>query len=53
MAPGVAGPKNQIRQTIEAFEERRLSASGRTEDGKYLLGSDVEVDIPEGPAEES
>ena len=41
-------PKDQIRQPVEAFETRRLSASGRTEDGEYLPWVDAEVNVPVG-----
>jgi hypothetical protein len=44
----VTGPKDQIRQSVKAFEERRLSTSSRAKDGKYLVGLDKKVDIPEG-----
>ena len=44
----MVGSKNQIRQSVQAFEERRLSTSGRAKDGKYLVGLDMKVDIPEG-----
>ena len=43
--PGVAGPEDQIRQTIKAFEERRLSTASWAEDGKDLFGSNIEIDI--------
>jgi len=41
-------PKDQIRQPVEAFEKRCLSASGRTEDDEYLPWVDREVNIPKG-----
>jgi len=44
----MAGPKGQVCQTIKAFEECGLSTSGRAKDGKYLIGLDTEIDIPEG-----
>jgi hypothetical protein len=42
----VTGPKDQICKTVQSFEKRRLSTSGWAEDGKYLLGSDIKIDIP-------
>jgi hypothetical protein len=45
---GVAGSKDQIRQTIKAFEECRLSTASRAEDGKDLFGSNIETDILQG-----
>ena len=44
----MTGPKDQIRQSVQAFEEGRLSTSGRAKDGKYLVGLDRKVDIPKG-----
>jgi len=41
----VPGPKDQIRQTIQAFEERRLSAASWAEDGKDLFGWNIQIDI--------
>jgi hypothetical protein len=38
-------PVDEIGQTIEAFEERRLATSCRTENGKDLVGPDVEINI--------
>jgi hypothetical protein len=45
---GVAGPKSQIRETIHAFKECCLPTASRAEDGKYLLGPNIQVDIPQG-----
>jgi len=41
-------PEYQIRQSVEVFEKRRLSASGRTKDGKYLLRENLQINIPKG-----
>jgi hypothetical protein len=45
---GVASSKDEIRQTIEAFEECRLSTTSRAEDCKDLFGSNIEIDILQG-----
>jgi hypothetical protein len=44
----VPGPKDQICQTIEALEKRGLPAPGRTENGKYLIRLNMEIDILKG-----
>jgi hypothetical protein len=45
---GVAGSKNEIRETVQAFEERCFPTSSRAEDGQYLLALNSQTDIPQG-----
>ena len=46
--PRMSRSEYQIRQPIETFEKRRLSAPGRTEDGEDLPRVDGKANILEG-----